>query len=44
MVVVFDNWCSRCTNFVRVVKKIDWLQCLTFKDLEVFMTVEFPKG
>lgn len=33
MVVVFDNWCRRCTNFVRVIKKIDWLQRLTFKEL-----------
>ena len=33
MVLFYDNWCSKCTRFVKFVKKLDWFSVLTIEKL-----------
>lgn len=33
VVVIYDNWCPNCSRFMRLIKKIDWLQLVVFQEL-----------
>jgi predicted DCC family thiol-disulfide oxidoreductase YuxK len=31
--IFYDNWCPKCTRFVQIIKKLDWLNLLKIKQL-----------
>jgi len=44
MIIFYDNWCPKCTRFVKLVKKLDWLSLIQEKPLRNFLSSPyFPK-
>ena len=33
MIVFYDNWCPNCSQFTYLIKKLDWLKLIRFKEL-----------
>lgn len=33
LTVFYDNWCPNCSCFVKVIKKLDWLNLIELKQL-----------
>jgi predicted DCC family thiol-disulfide oxidoreductase YuxK len=33
LTLFYDNWCPKCTRFSEIIKKLDWLKLLDFKQL-----------
>ncbi len=33
LIIFYDNWCPNCSQFVKVVKKLDWLNLIDSKQL-----------
>lgn len=31
--IFYDDWCPNCTRFMRIIKKLDWLNLVEFKEL-----------
>jgi predicted DCC family thiol-disulfide oxidoreductase YuxK len=33
LIIIYDNYCPKCTSFAKTVKKIDWLNLIIAKEL-----------
>ena len=35
MIIIYDNYCPNCTQFVKIIEKLDWLNFIENKKLRV---------
>ncbi|NBL65066.1 DUF393 domain-containing protein [Flavobacterium sp. NST-5] len=42
--IVYDNWCSNCTNFVKLVKRLDWFGLISPVPLRNLEVRSLPSG
>lgn len=33
MIIIYDNYCQNCTQFTKIIKKLDWLHFIEIKKL-----------
>ena len=33
LLILYDNWCPKCTKFSQIIKKLDWLNLIKLKRL-----------
>lgn len=44
IIIFYDNWCPNCTRFSYFIKKLDWLNIITIKELRNEIDIEAHKG
>lgn len=44
IIIFYDNWCPNCTRFSNLIKKLDWLNLLTVKELRNEIHLADHKG
>ncbi|MDQ1164411.1 DCC1-like thiol-disulfide oxidoreductase family protein [Flavobacterium sp. SORGH_AS_0622] len=33
LIIFYDNWCPHCSKFANIIKKVDWLKLIDFREL-----------
>lgn len=41
LTVFYDNWCPNCSRFIKIVKKLDWLNLVESKELRNEQSKQF---
>lgn len=44
LTIIYDNWCPKCTRFVKVIKQLDWLNLIELKKLRNIEDMAEAKG
>ena len=44
LIIYYDNWCRNCSRFIKIVKKLDWLNLILEKELRSNLSTEIKLG
>jgi predicted DCC family thiol-disulfide oxidoreductase YuxK len=44
LTIYYDNWCPNCQNFIKIVRKLDWLHLILEKELRSNLSSEIEAG